>query len=40
MMPAERLPRVHPGEILMEEYVGPMDISQHRLEAEVLRHAG
>jgi antitoxin HigA-1 len=28
---AERLPPIHPGEILLEEYLKPMGISQYRL---------
>ena len=27
----KKLPNIHPGEILMEEFLGPMDISQNRL---------
>ena len=28
---AERLPNVHPGEVLVEEFLKPMDISAYRL---------
>ena len=28
---AERLPPIHPGEILLEEYLKPMGLSQYRL---------
>lgn len=27
----ERLPAVHPGEVLMEEFIVPLGITQHRL---------
>ena len=27
----KRLPNIHPGEILLEEFLKPMDISQNRL---------
>ena len=27
----KRLPNVHPGEILLEEFLGPLEISQNRL---------
>jgi addiction module HigA family antidote len=30
-MPRKRLPPVHPGEILLEEFLTPLDLSQHRL---------
>ena len=30
-MPEEKLPPVHPGEILLEEYLQPLGISQNRL---------
>ena len=29
------LPPIHPGEILMEEYLKPMEISQYRLEKDI-----
>ncbi|MEM7054671.1 MAG: HigA family addiction module antitoxin [Pseudomonadota bacterium] len=30
-MTANRLPNIHPGEILLEEFLKPMNISQNRL---------
>lgn len=30
-MTANKLPPVHPGEVLLEEFLGPMGISQYRL---------
>ena len=30
-MNADQLPNIHPGEILLEEFLKPMDISQNRL---------
>ncbi len=27
----KRLPNIHPGEILLEEFLGPLEISQNRL---------
>jgi len=30
-MPAKKLPPVHPGEILLEEFLAPAGISQYRL---------
>jgi antitoxin HigA-1 len=30
-MNANRLPNIHPGEILLEEFLKPMEISQNRL---------
>lgn len=32
---AKRLPPVHPGEILLEEFLGPMRISQYRLAKDI-----
>ncbi len=32
---AEKLPPVHPGEILQEEFLGPMGISQYRLAKSI-----
>jgi addiction module HigA family antidote len=32
---ATRLPPVHPGEVLLEEFLKPMDISQYRLAKEM-----
>ena len=35
-MPAKKkLPPVHPGEVLLEEFLGPMAISQYRLAHDV-----
>jgi addiction module HigA family antidote len=34
-MNPKNLPPVHPGEILMEEYLEPMGISQYRLAKEI-----
>ena len=34
-MSAQKLPPVHPGEILLEEYLKPMGISQYRLAKEI-----
>jgi len=34
-MSAPKLPPVHPGEILLEEYLIPMGISQYRLAKEI-----
>jgi addiction module HigA family antidote len=34
-MSAQKLPPVHPGEILLEEYLNPMGISQYRLAKEI-----
>jgi addiction module HigA family antidote len=34
-MSAKKLPSVHPGEILMEEYLEPLGISQYRLAKEI-----
>jgi addiction module HigA family antidote len=31
LMTAKRLPAVHPGEILLEEYLKPLDLSQNAL---------
>ena len=32
---AKKLPPVHPGEILQEEFLGPMGISQYRLAKSI-----
>jgi antitoxin HigA-1 len=32
---AEKLPNVHPGEVLLEEFLKPMGISQNRLAREI-----
>lgn len=37
-MAAKRLSPVHPGEILIEEFLGPMDISQYRLAKDISVH--
>ncbi len=34
-MSAKKLPPIHPGEILLEEFLKPMDISQYRLAKSV-----
>jgi addiction module HigA family antidote len=34
-MTEERLPPIHPGEILLEEFLGPMGISQYRLAKDI-----
>ena len=34
-MSEERLPPIHPGEILMEEFLKPMRISQYRLAKDI-----
>ena len=34
-MPAKKLPPVHPGEVLLEEFLGPMEISQYRLAKDI-----
>ncbi|MBC8424447.1 HigA family addiction module antidote protein [bacterium] len=34
-MTTRKLPPVHPGEILLEEYLVPMGISQYRLAKEI-----
>jgi len=31
----EKLPNVHPGEVLLEEFLKPMGISQNRLAREI-----
>ena len=31
----ERLPNIHPGEILLEEFLNPLGISQNRLAREI-----
>ena len=35
MMAAKKLPPVHPGEILIEEFLAPMEISQYRLAKDI-----
>jgi addiction module HigA family antidote len=34
-MPARRLPPVHPGEILLEEFLEPLGLSQYRLAHDI-----
>jgi plasmid maintenance system antidote protein VapI len=34
-MAAKKLPPVHPGEILLEELLKPMEISQYRLTKHI-----
>lgn len=34
-MTAKKLPPVHPGEILLEEFLKPMEISQYRLAKDI-----
>jgi addiction module HigA family antidote len=34
-MTMEKLPNIHPGEILLEEFLTPMDISQYRLAKDL-----
>jgi addiction module HigA family antidote len=34
-MMAKRLPPVHPGEILLEEFLAPLGISQYRLAKDI-----
>ena len=34
-MPSKRLSPVHPGEILLEEFLVPMEISQYRLAKDI-----
>ncbi len=31
----QRLPNVHPGEVLLEEFLRPLDLSQNRLAREI-----
>jgi addiction module HigA family antidote len=33
-MPSRKLPPVHPGEILLEEFLSPLGVSQYRLAKE------
>ncbi len=37
-MAARRFPPVHPGEILLEEFLKPLGMSQHRLAKEISVH--
>jgi plasmid maintenance system antidote protein VapI len=34
-MTDEKLPPIHPGEILLEEFLKPMGISQYRLAKDI-----
>jgi addiction module HigA family antidote len=34
-MPTDLLPPVHPGEVLMEEFLGPMELSQYRMVKDI-----
>lgn len=34
-MNEERLPPIHPGEILLEEFLKPMELSQYRLAKDI-----
>jgi addiction module HigA family antidote len=34
-MPRKRLPPVHPGEVLLEEFLGPLGLTQYRLAKDV-----
>ena len=34
-MASKKLPPIHPGEILLEEFLKPMDISQYRLSKDI-----
>jgi addiction module HigA family antidote len=34
-MPTNLLPPVHPGEVLMEEFLGPLELSQYRLAKDI-----
>ena len=35
MMKEKKLPPIHPGEILMEEFLKPMELSQYRLAKDI-----
>jgi addiction module HigA family antidote len=35
MMPTDLLPPVHPGEVLLEEFLRPMGLSQYRLAKDI-----
>lgn len=32
---SQRLPNIHPGEVLLEEFLRPLDLSQNRLAREI-----
>jgi len=34
-MPRKKLTPVHPGEVLLEEFLGPLGLSQYRLSREI-----
>ena len=34
-MSSKRIPPIHPGEILLEEFLKPMDLSQNRLAMDI-----
>ena len=34
-MPRKRLPPIHPGEVLLEEFLGPLGLTQYRLAKDV-----
>lgn len=34
-MPAATMPRIHPGEILLEEFLNPLGVSQYRLAKDI-----
>jgi antitoxin HigA-1 len=38
-MPEEKMPPIHPGEILKEDFLDPMGISQYRLAKDIGVHA-
>ncbi len=34
-MPTPEMPPIHPGEILVEEFLMPLEVTQHRLAVEI-----
>jgi addiction module HigA family antidote len=34
-MPSKKFPPIHPGEVLLEEFLKPMDLSQYRLSKDL-----
>jgi addiction module HigA family antidote len=34
-MPNDKLPPIHPGEVLQEDFLGPLGISQYRLAKDI-----
>lgn len=34
-MPSKKLPPIHPGEVLLEEFLKPLEISQYRLAKDI-----